>query len=212
MLLEASQVDPVSHQECHQVEHLRLGQRTGDIVLPSRAGPGDRCSFIRGIDRFPAMLSRCRDRLLQAGIPSDRAAVSQGDITDFDLDRRFDLVIAPFRVLQNLETDAEVNGLLDGIRRHLALGGKVVLNAFRPNMEPDQLRSHWVKPGEQLAWTVPVEGGRVECWLSFMMHGSAAEAAKFAAATMSVMAATPANMESILLPHGLLHGDGSAPT
>jgi SAM-dependent methyltransferase len=138
---------------------LELGCGTGRVTVPLAA----HCGLIRGIDRSGAMLALCRDKLRAAGISADRAAVSKADITDFDLGRRFDLVIAPFRVLQNLETDAQVDGLLDGIRRHLAPGGTAILNAFRPNLPPDEMRARWVTPGEKPAWEVPVEGGRVTC-------------------------------------------------
>jgi SAM-dependent methyltransferase len=139
---------------------LELGCGTGRVTVPLAA----HCRFILGIDRSLAMLDRCRDKLAGAGLPPGRVAVVEGDITAFDLEREFDLIIAPFRVLQNLETDAEVDELLRGIRRHLAPGGTAILNAFRPNLPPDRMRTEWVTPRERLAWEVPVESGVVACY------------------------------------------------
>lgn len=44
------------------------------------------------------------------GVP--RLQLSLSDISEFDLDARFDLIIAPFRVIQNLETDFSVRRAL----------------------------------------------------------------------------------------------------
>jgi SAM-dependent methyltransferase len=139
---------------------LELGCGTGRVLLPLVAS----CKYIQGIDLSPAMISICRDKLLQAGIPTTRARVQEGDITGFELGRVFDFIIAPFRVLQNLESDAEVDGLFRCIHKHLASGGTCVLNVFRPNREPEVLRRQWVETEEKRRWEAPVEGGTVVCF------------------------------------------------
>jgi len=139
---------------------LELGCGTGRVTLPL----APHCRFIHGIDLSPAMIQLCCDKLTQAHLPTDKVAVTVGDITDFDLGRRFDLIIAPFRVVQNLETDAEVEGLFRCIGLHLVPGGTCVLNAFKPLMRPDELRVRWVLPGERLKWEVPFEGGKLACY------------------------------------------------
>jgi SAM-dependent methyltransferase len=139
---------------------LELGCGTGRVttaLIPY-------CGFIQGIDLSTAMLSICRKKLAQAGIPPSKASVEEGDISDFDLGRAFDLIIAPFRVLQNLETDEQVNGLFRCIHMHLARGGTCILNVFRPNAAPGALRKQWTTPEETLSWVVPVEGGRLACY------------------------------------------------
>src|SRR5437899_5371328 len=85
---------------------LELGCGTGRVLVPL-AG---RCGYIHGIDRSEAMLAVCRDKLRRAKIPVTKAQIALGDISDFALGRTFDLIIAPFRVLQNLETASEVHG------------------------------------------------------------------------------------------------------
>jgi hypothetical protein len=110
------------------------------------------------------MISICREKLARAGIPQTRARVIEGDITDFELGQTFDFIIAPFRVMQNLETDQEVDGVFRCIRKHLAQNGTCILNAFRPLFEPEELQKRWATTEENLSWEVPVEGGRVACY------------------------------------------------
>ncbi len=139
---------------------LELGCGTGRVtmaLLPS-------CGYYHGLDISPAMISICRDKLVKAGIPRMKVQVEEQDITNFKLDRTFDFIIAPFRVLQNIETDSEVDGLFGGIRRHLAKNGTCILNVFKPNRDREALRREWVSSEERLSWEVPVEGGRLACF------------------------------------------------
>jgi len=82
----------------------------------------------------------CQKKLQQAGIPSNKAQVEVGDITNFDLGRRVDLIIAPYRVFQNLETATQVDGLFRCVWKHLSLAGTCILNVFKPNRDPEALR------------------------------------------------------------------------
>ncbi len=129
-----------------QARILELGCGTGRVLLPL----AQECGFIYGIDASQAMLALCREKLNRAGLPPDRAQICQGDISDFDLGARFDLIIAPFRVLQNLETDRQVSGLMDGIARHLASGGRAILNTFLPNRSPEEMQRTWCNPDERV--------------------------------------------------------------
>jgi SAM-dependent methyltransferase len=139
---------------------LELGCGTGRIAMTLIP----LCAYYQGIDISPAMLNLCRQKLAQAGIPSTKARADEGDITDFDLGRRFDMIIAPFRVLQNLETDAQVDGLFRCIHRHLAPGGTCILNVFMPNRDPQGLRQAWVSPEEHFYWETPLAGGKLVCY------------------------------------------------
>ena len=138
---------------------LELGCGTGRVLLPLAAV----CGFIHGMDRSQAMLARCLQKLQAAAIPPTKARLELGDITHFALGQRFDLIIAPYRVLQNLEMDAAVTGLFRCIRQHLTPGGTCILNVFRPYGEPETLRQKWCTEKEKLCWEVAVEGGRVTC-------------------------------------------------
>jgi hypothetical protein len=109
------------------------------------------------------MLAICREKLARAGIPECRARIQVDDIANVSLDRAFDLITAPFRVFQNLETDAEIDGFFETVRKHLCPGGRCILNVFKPNREPDALRTEWVTPGEYECWEMVDGGERVTC-------------------------------------------------
>ena len=128
---------------------LELGCGTGRITLPL----ADHCAFLKGIELSEAMLAICREKLLAAPALAERVSVELGDITNFDLGATFDLIIAPYRVLQNLETDKEVAGLFRCVRTHLAPGGTCILNVFRPRYDnAEALIAAWSQPEEGLDW------------------------------------------------------------
>lgn len=136
---------------------LELGCGTGRALVPLAAS----CGYIHGLDQADAFLDRCRQKLTAAGVPAVRARVQHGDITGFDLGRTFDLVIAPFRVFQALETDAAIDGLFHCVRAHLDPQSTCILNVFNPWQGPERLRREWCSEGEQFNWEVPIPGGRV---------------------------------------------------
>ena len=138
---------------------LELGCGTGRVLVPLVHC----CAYIHGIDLSEAMTSRCREKLRHDRIPVRKAHVQVGDITSFDLGRKFDLIIAPFRVFQNLETDKEVGGFFDGVQRHLSPKGTCILNVFNPKRDLEAMRRGWCVEGEIFSWEVPIKGGRVTC-------------------------------------------------
>ena len=148
--------DRIPHPEASILE---LGCGTGRVLVPLAA----ECGYIHGVDLSEAMVSICRGKLTSREIPETRACAQVGDITDLDLGRTFDLVTAPFRVFQNLETDSETDGFFKTVRKHLAPGGTCALNAFNPKRGPEAMRREWTTEQEYLSWEVPIEGGRVTC-------------------------------------------------
>jgi SAM-dependent methyltransferase len=143
---------------------LELGCGTGRVLLPLAAV----CDFIQGIDRSQAMLASCQQKLQAAAIPPTKARVALGDITQFVLGRRFDLIIAPYRVFQLLETEAQVDGLFQCVRAHLALGGTCILNVFHPQSGFEGVQQAWERATEFCRWEVTVDGVRLRCderWL-----------------------------------------------
>lgn len=127
---------------------LELGCGTGRVMIPLAPCVRE----IVGVDYSPGMIERCREKLQAAQLPESRASAQVADITNLHLEDEFDLVIAPFRVFQALETDAEVAGAFASIRRHLAVNARAVLNVFHPSRDPDRLRQEWCKPNEQICW------------------------------------------------------------
>jgi SAM-dependent methyltransferase len=143
---------------------LELGCGTGRVLLPLAA----MSSFIHGIDRSQAMLTHCLQKLQAAAIPPTKARVELGDITQFALGRAFALIIAPYRVFQLLETEAQVDGLFRCVRTHLAPGGTCILNVFHPQGGFEGVQQAWESATESYRWEVTVDGVRLRCeerWL-----------------------------------------------
>ena len=111
---------------------LEIGCGTGRILLPiARAG----CE-ITGVDSSPAMLERARARLERE--PEDlqsRVTLHQGDARDVDLGGKFPLVIAPFRVMQHMTTEADQLAFLANVARHLEPGGRFIFDVFNPSFD-----------------------------------------------------------------------------
>jgi len=109
---------------------LEVGCGTGRILLPiARSG-----HTIDGLDASPAMLERCRSKLSgEADTVRGRVNLHEGDARAFDLGRKFDLIIAPFRVVQHLTTIEDQLGFLDSVARHLRPGGRLTFDVFNPN-------------------------------------------------------------------------------
>lgn len=139
---------------------LELGCGTGRVTLPLSQS----CQNIRGIDFSAAMIAICREKIAKQARPPSNITVDVGDITDFELNQKFDLIIAPYRVFQNLETETEVAGFFDGVRNHLAPQGRCILNVFNPNRDRETLQREWCTDGEQVNWTVPIDGGKIVCY------------------------------------------------
>ncbi len=147
------------HIPAFEASLLELGCGTGRVTLPLSA----HCQYVHGIDRSPAMIAICQEKLEMGKLSLNKVRVEVGDITCFDLGRRFDLIIAPFRVMQNLETDADLDGLFSCIRQHLSPEGTAILNVFKPNAPPAVLAEKWSSVAENLNWEVPTPEGKITC-------------------------------------------------
>jgi SAM-dependent methyltransferase len=111
---------------------LELGCGTGRVLIPcARAGID-----ITGVDRAAPMLEVCRRKLeKEPAEVRSRVELVQGDMREFDLGRSFALVTLPFRPFQHLLTLHDQLSCLGAIRRHLADGGRLILDLFNPWLE-----------------------------------------------------------------------------
>ncbi|MEP7345867.1 MAG: class I SAM-dependent methyltransferase [Gemmatimonadaceae bacterium] len=111
---------------------LEVGCGTGRVLLPTARAGID----IVGLDLSPSMLAVCRERLRQEPESVQaRAQLVQADMCHFDLGRMFTLTTIPFRPFQHLLTVEDQLSCLDSIRRHLAEGGTLILDAFNPSLD-----------------------------------------------------------------------------
>jgi SAM-dependent methyltransferase len=101
---------------------------TGRILIPClRAGVD-----IEGLDYSPAMLDKLRMKL-----PADRPPprLTQSDMSHFQLDRQFALVMIPFNAFgHNLTQEAQL-GCLRTCRDHLQPGGLLAFDGYFPSLE-----------------------------------------------------------------------------
>lgn len=118
----------VAYSQAADGRTLELGCGTGRILIPTaRAG----CEIV-GLDLSEHMLAKCREKLARE--PEDvrsRVKLLQGDMTDFDLGEKFALITTPFRPFQHLVSVEEQLACLRCVRRHLATGGKFILEVFQ---------------------------------------------------------------------------------
>lgn len=85
-----------------------------------------------GIDISEEMIAALREKAADMSL---KPRVHVADMRSFDLDERFNRILVPFRsFLYNLTTEDQLK-TLKNFRRHLAPGGKLVLNFFYPDIE-----------------------------------------------------------------------------
>jgi len=108
---------------------LEIGCGTGRVLIPTAAAGFE----IVGLDSSPAMLAVCQQKLSrQPKETQTRATLTEGDMRKFDLGREFRLVTIPFRPFQHLMTVEDQLACLATVHRHLATGGKLILDLFNP--------------------------------------------------------------------------------
>ncbi|HEV8398039.1 MAG TPA: methyltransferase domain-containing protein [Vicinamibacterales bacterium] len=97
---------------------LELGAGTGRIAIPlARAGVK-----VVGIDRSEPMLARARQRLKRAKLQR-RLRLVRGDIRFLPFRRQFDMVLAPYGMLQSLLRERDLQATLAAVHRVLRKGG-----------------------------------------------------------------------------------------
>jgi len=136
---------------------LEIGCGTGRVLIPiARSG-----IEILGLDLSPQMLSVCKQRLSQE--PKEVQSLAQlveADMRDFELGRVFNLVTTPFRPFQHLTTMEDQLACLRCIHRHLAAGGRLILDLFNPSMTALTSEDLGEEIGEEPPFTTP-DGRRV---------------------------------------------------
>jgi SAM-dependent methyltransferase len=108
---------------------LELACGTGRVALPlARAGVE-----VTGLDISPHMLA-VAERKAAAEEPDVRGRLRlvQGDMSAFELGRRFGLIIVPFRAFQALLEREQQRGCLVCCARHLHPDGRLAVNVFNP--------------------------------------------------------------------------------
>ena len=126
------------------VEFYRiLAEDTGETVLELGSGTG-RVSWalaeagieVVGLDVQDAMLMAAEARRWKMPpAVQDRVSFDLGDMRDFDLDRKFSLIIIPYRGFQALLDVEDQRSCLRSVHRHLTEDGLLVIHVFDPRLE-----------------------------------------------------------------------------
>jgi SAM-dependent methyltransferase len=104
---------------------LELACGTGRLTIPmAQAG-----AEVVGLDLEPAMLEAARAKAATAGVAIDFV---KGDAREFDLGRKFGLIIFPNNSLSHLLERKDVESCFRCVRRHLKPGGRFVIEIFTP--------------------------------------------------------------------------------
>ncbi|MGE4096329.1 MAG: class I SAM-dependent methyltransferase, partial [Candidatus Binatia bacterium] len=113
-------------------EVLEIGCGTGRILLPiAQAGVP-----IVGLDRAPEMIAILRRKLAKCNPETQtRVTLLDGDMRDFSLGSRFNLITIPYRAFLHLLTPKAQRQALACIREHLTDHGRLIFNIFDPNHE-----------------------------------------------------------------------------
>jgi len=84
---------------------------------------------VQGVDASPAMIAK-----LRAKPGGDAIPVTVGGFADFSVDARFALAFIAFNTFFALLTQAEQICCMETVARHLAPGGRFVIEAFVPDL------------------------------------------------------------------------------
>ncbi|MBL7259729.1 class I SAM-dependent DNA methyltransferase [Paractinoplanes lichenicola] len=135
-------------------------------VLELAAGPGDHALELakRGLDATALDLSAAMCAKVGEGV-----RVVQADMTDFELDQRFDLAILMLDSASLLLTGTAMTKFLGCVGRHLTTGGLLVLDLSVGEGKPDwtieaggrTVRTQWGLPGDAFDPRTGIEQTRV---------------------------------------------------
>jgi SAM-dependent methyltransferase len=107
---------------------LELAVGTGRVGLALRTAGFS----VFGIDTSEIMLDRAK---LKASAINTYMDLANADITDFNFNRNFDLIILPLNTLTHLEDYKSQRKSLHCIKKHLLPSGQFILDVFNPNLE-----------------------------------------------------------------------------
>lgn len=125
-------------------EVLELGCGTGRVSL-ALAKQGIK---VTGLDLSNEMLGVFSQKLEMHPKLKDKVSIVHENMANFSFDKKFALVIAPFRAFQALTDDSDISNSLKCIREHLTDDGIFIVNMFNPRPVMDE---SWCYP-ETVQW------------------------------------------------------------
>ena len=135
----------IDYAKTRQGAVLELGCGTGRVAMALAAEGFD----VTGLDLSEDMLDVFRKKLADRPDIADKIATVHGNIINFNFNRKFSMIIVPFRVFQLLTDDNDAARALNCIREHLADDGIFIINVFNPHVPMDE--ENWCRP-ETVQW------------------------------------------------------------
>lgn len=105
---------------------LEVGVGTGRFFTEALKGGAD----IYGIDISPAMIDIVSSKLDKI----QQKRISLQNIIDFRFNKKFDLILAPFRVFMHLTGKEDQLKVLNNVYDHLSPGGEFIFDTFVPDL------------------------------------------------------------------------------
>jgi SAM-dependent methyltransferase len=120
--------------------YLAQARKTGGPVLDLACGTG-RVALplalagfaVTGVERSPEMLAIARAKQRASGLATLKFV--RGNMSYFQLGRRFALTIVAYRAFQHLLTAKEQRACLECVGQHLRRGGRLLVHLFDPKLE-----------------------------------------------------------------------------
>ena len=110
---------------------LELGCGTGRITIPiAIAG-----MHITGLDSSIQMLEVARTKAGKVSDIENKIEFIHEDMTTFSMERKFSLIIIPFRGFLSLLTMSDQRQCLENIKTHLMPDGRLVFDVFVPDLD-----------------------------------------------------------------------------
>ncbi len=110
---------------------LELGSGTGRILVPlAKAG----CN-VTGVDLSDDMIARCLAKInLENEVLKSRVAIVNQDISQLDLGKKFDLIIAPCNMINHFCEPPKLKQALGCVKNHLKPKGVFILDNSIPDI------------------------------------------------------------------------------
>lgn len=118
----------IEYAKLMQGDVLELGCGTGRVSI-ALAKEGFN---VTGLDLSDNMLDIFKSKLEQKPHLKEEITLVQGNMANFSLNKKFSLIIVPFRAFQLLTEDCDIVSSLSCIKDHLTQDGIFIINAFKP--------------------------------------------------------------------------------
>jgi len=105
---------------------LEIGCGTGRLFTKALEKGAD----VYGIDQSELMLSKLKEKIEE----KEHYRVGHADAREYVSDKKYKLIIAPFRVFQHIYSVADQIKFLENVKINLAEGGTFIFDVFNPDL------------------------------------------------------------------------------